>query len=88
MGYPIDNSTDPPLRDICIHEVEEECGPFSKMSKRRALDVLYAFCAPHWLRVDKSDLVLKALITRAGISNDLDALANFGLEEFYVAQQD
>jgi hypothetical protein len=84
MIYPIDNSTDPPFRDITKAAIEDEFGKMSNMTPRDAIDVLGALAAPHWLCSDESEAVKKELATRAEILNDLDALENFRLEDLFV----
>ena len=84
MVLPIDNSTDPPFRDLTVMEVEANFGALSTMTPSSAHDALSSLCAPHWVRVEQSDLVLRELAKKAGILQDLDALTDFGIETFYV----
>jgi hypothetical protein len=74
MIMPMDNSTDPPLRHISEATVEDELGSLEGMSKQHALDVLSKSCASHWIMDDQSEAVIKSLIYRAQIQQDLATL--------------
>ena len=79
---PMDNSTDPPFRDLTFVNVEDAFGALSDMRPDTAKNVLEeVVCSPPWMRRDESDEVLKALITRANLWQDEYELANLGLED-------
>ena len=56
----------------------------AKTRKTEALGVLYEILGPpHWIKIKSSDDVLKILVVRAGLTENLPALENFGLERFF-----
>ncbi|MDC1213880.1 hypothetical protein N8000_05335 [Rhodospirillales bacterium] len=79
---PMDNSTDPPFRDLTFENVEDAFGRLSDMRPDTAKNVLEeVVCSPPWMRRDESDDVLKALITQANLWQDEFELVNLGLED-------
>ncbi len=83
MAYPMDNSTDPPIRNITETEIENVFGSISKMNRSTALDVLYAIQGqPHWMRTDASGLVLQKLVRLAGLKIADREVDDLGLEDF------
>jgi hypothetical protein len=84
---PMDNSTDPPFRDLTSDNVEGEYGAIERMSSTRAYDVLCAVIrSPPWMHCESSDNVLRQLIVRAKLTNDVDVLTDLGLENFVVTR--
>ena len=83
MIMPMDNSTDPPLRYLTHEEVEEEYGKIANMTTRQAYDVLSNIGGSDWIKTEESAAVLRLLIEKANITNDLDELTYLALEEYY-----
>ena len=78
---PMDNSTDPPLRDLTKENVELEFGSFKEFSKAKAYDVLAeVLSSPPWMRRDESNAVLRELVGLADLWADEDELYSLGLD--------
>ena len=79
---PMDNSTDPPLRDLTKENVEVAYGDVAGFSKAKAYDVLVeVLSSPPWMKRDESDTILRELVGLADLWSDKDELYSLGLED-------
>lgn len=79
---PMDNSTDPPFRDLTLENLENNFGELSNMMPDAALNALSEVVhSPPWMRVEDSENVLRTLIGVAGLWSDKATLADLGLED-------
>ena len=85
MVFGMDNSTDPPFKDITFREVQSEYGPINKLTSQEAYNVLVdILMAEHWLDADETESVKKALATQAEILNNYEKLSFLDLEDLYA----
>lgn len=79
---PMDNSTDPPFRDLTLENLKNDFGELSNMTPGVAFEVLSEVVhSPPWMRVGESEYVLRQLIGVAGLWSDKATLADLGLED-------
>jgi len=78
----MDNSTDPPLRDLTKENVELEFGRFEEFTKTKAYDVLSEVLqSPPWMKREESNAALRELVGLADLWHDEGELYSLGLDD-------